>query len=337
MNMNDKMNGIYFVYDGECPLCRSAAYALRIKEKFGALHLINARTEADHPLMAEINKRGLDLDEGMIIYDGSNFYHGQTALEFMARHGAAKNSFTVFCKSLFRWRPITVITYPWMRGTRNMLIRNKNIGRIDNLNHKSTPIFQSIFSDAWDNLPPVLKKHYANRPYCNDIVTVSGHLDIMCKAPLTWLAPIMRLMGQIPPANEENVPVTVEFKSDLHSKAFQFNRQFYFKSTKPYAFRSQMIQVQDNVVIEVMRFGLGWKMRYTWDGTKVILSHKGYALKLFGHFVPVPLTLFMGKGYAEEVAVDEHRFDMITHITHPWWGKVYQYKGRFEIMEKLDG
>ena len=98
-----------------------------------------------------------------------------------------------------------------------------------------------------------------------------------------------------------------------------------------------MIQVQDNVVIEVMRFGLGWKMRYTWDGTKVILSHKGYALKLFGHFVPVPLTLFMGKGYAEEVAVDEHRFDMITHITHPWWGKVYQYKGRFEIMEKLDG
>ena len=37
------------------------------------------------------------------------------------------------------------------------------------------------------------------------------------------------------------------------------------------------------------------------------------------------------KGYAEEIAVDDNTFHMNTHISHPWWGKVYEYKGRFKI------
>jgi hypothetical protein len=40
----------------------------------------------------------------------------------------------------------------------------------------------------------------------------------------------------------------------------------------------------------------------------------------------------MGAGYAEEHPIDDHSFDMQTHITHPWWGKVYEYKGRFEVL-----
>jgi len=93
------------------------------------------------------------------------------------------------------------------------------------------------------------------------------------------------------------------------------------------------MQIKGNEVIEVMRFGLGWKMLYLWEDGKVILKHSGYALHLFGRFIPVPLTLLMGRGYAEEIAVDENTFDMITHITHPWWGKIYEYKGRFEVKE----
>ena len=82
-----------------------------------------------------------------------------------------------------------------------------------------------------------------------------------------------------------------------------------------------------------MRFGFGWKMRYAWDGEKVVLSHKGYALQLFGHLIPLPLTILLGAGYAEEHPIDDNTFDMQTHITHPWWGKVYEYKGRFKIAE----
>ena len=100
------------------------------------------------------------------------------------------------------------------------------------------------------------------------------------------------------------------FKSDRDTKFFHFVRTFHFKNAAPYVFHSRMMQIRDNEVIEIMRFGLGWKMLYSWDGEKVILQHKGYALHLFGHFIPLPLTLLMGKGYAEEIAVDENMFDM---------------------------
>jgi hypothetical protein len=93
-----------------------------------------------------------------------------------------------------------------------------------------------------------------------------------------------------------------------------------------------MLQIKGNEVIEIMRFGLGWKMRYSWDGEKVILAHCGYALNLFGHFIPLPLTILLGAGYAEEHAIDDNTFEMLTHITHPWWGKIYEYKGRFEVV-----
>ena len=323
--------GIWFVYDGECPMCTSAAHALRIKKDYGALHLINAREAANDPLVQEINNRGLDLDEGMVIVAPDRFYHGKEALKFMAQYGDARNVFTALCKSLFWSDAISSLTYPWMRGVRNWLLHRKNAERIDNLNLKAEPIFKDIFGAAWNDLPSVMKKHYAGRPYTDDTVIVEGTLDVMCKQPLKALAPVMKLMGQIPAHNEMNVPVTVRFQSARDSREFQFNRTFNFKNAKPCAFRSRMLQIRDNEVIEIMRFGLGWKMLYLWDGEKVVLQHHGYALRLFGHFIPAPLTLLMGKGYAEEIAVDDDTFDMITHITHPWWGKIYQYKGRFKI------
>lgn len=196
---------------------------------------------------------------------------------------------------------------------------------------KSEPIFKSIFGASWNDLPPVMKKHYANRPYTDDEGIVEGTLDVMSAGPIKLIAPIMKLMGQIPARNEKNVPVTVQFQSDKDSKAFHFKRTFHFKDSEPYVFHSRMVQIKDNEVIEIMRFGLGWKMLYSWDGEKVILNHNGYALRLFGHFIPLPLTFLMGKGYAEETPIDDNTFDMITHITHPWWGKVYEYKGQFEI------
>lgn len=327
--------GIYFIYDGQCPLCSSAAHALRIKEAYGVLYLINARQDASHPLIQDVTRQGLDLDEGMVIYADDRFYHGKEALKFMARYGQPRNMFTALCKSLFWSDSISTLMYPWMRGTRNMLLWQRRVGQIDNLNLKQAPTFKAIFGDDWDKLPPVMHKHYANKPYTNDLSICEGTLDVICKAPLTWLAPLMMALGQVPAHNETNVPVTVRFQSDKDSRAFHFKRSFQFKTRNPYAFHSRMIQIRNNEVIEVMRFGIGWKMLYLWDGKKVVLQHRGYALYIGGMFIPVPLTLFLGKGYAEEIAVDDATFDMITHITHPLWGRVYQYKGRFKMTKEI--
>ncbi|UTW44661.1 DUF4166 domain-containing protein [bacterium SCSIO 12696] len=325
--------GVWFIYDGECPICNQAAQALRIKEKYGALHLLNAREEKGHPLLQTITQKEFDLDEGMVIYTDGRFYHGKDALKFMARHGETKNPFMAFCKSLFWSDGLAKFLYPPMRAVRNWLINRKGAGRIDNLQLKEQPIFQSIFGDSWQALPPVMHKHYRNRPYTNDKYLVRGRLDVMCKPPLTWLAPLMRLMGQIPTRNAQNVQTTVEFQSEIKSKAFHFYRKFYFTADKPYIFHSKMLPLNDGEVVELMAFGLGWKSKYSWDGEKVILAHRGYVLRLFGWLMPLPLHWFMGKGYAEERAIDDNHFEMETHIRHPWWGKVYEYKGKFEVVD----
>ncbi len=329
-NMEQK-SGVWFVYDGDCPICNYAAEALRIKEEFGAITLLNAREAADDPLIDEINRRGLDLDEGMVIYAQGQFYHGKGALKFMAKHGKAKNGFMSVFKGLFWSDTLSQVVYPWMRGTRNWLLRRKNVARIDNLNLKNEPTFKAVFSKEWDALPPVMKKHYANHPYSTNVTTVEGNLEVYCKPPLSWLAPVMRLLGQIPAVNEKGVPVTVRFESDVNSKSFHFNRVFHFANGKPYVFHSRMLPIKDNEVVEIMKFGLAWKMLYSWDGEKVILAHKGYAIQIFGHLIPLPLTLLMGAGNAREYPVDDNTFAMEVSITHPWWDEMYGYKGHFEV------
>lgn len=335
MNTKKQENGVWFIYDGECPICMRAAEAMRIKREYGALYTINARdaNAGTDPLIKEVNRRGLDLDEGMVVYANGQFFHGKKALKFMAKYGESANLFMAVTKGLFWSNSFSRLMYPWLRGARNWLLRRKSVGRIDNLQLKNTPIFKSIFGEDWDELPPVMKKHYSNRPYTQEETIVNGVLDVMCKPPLSLLSPLMKLLGQIPTYNETNVPVKVHFESDLNSKSFHFNRIFNFSRGKVYKFQSRMIQIKGNEVIEVMRFGFGWKMRYVWDGEKVLLLHKGYVLQAFGHYIPLPLTMLMGAGYAEERSIDDNTFDMETHIVHPWWGKIFEYKGRFEVLD----
>lgn len=331
MKALSEKSGVWFVYDGDCPICTYAAEALRIKQEFGSLSVLDAREARDDPLIDEINRRGLDLDEGMVIYAHDHFYHGKEALKFIAKYGEARNIFMSVARGIFWSDILSRLIYPWMRGARNWLLNRRKVGRIDNLNLKIEPTFKSIFGESWDNLPPVMKKHYANRPYSTEVTTVEGVLDIFCKPPLLWLSPAMRLLGQIPTFNEKNVPVTVRFKSDLDSKSFHFKRSFNFLGRKPYVFHSRILQVKNSEVVEIMKFRLGWKMQYSWDGEKVILTHKGYIFQLFGHLIPLPLTILMGAGNATEYPVDDDTFDMEVSITHPWWGEIYGYKGRFKV------
>lgn len=324
--------GVWFLYDGECPMCRSVAQAVRIRKQYGALHLVDARHAQDDPLYLEVARRGLSLDEGMVIYADGRFYHGKEALTFVARFGDPVNPTTMLSKLLFRARVVAVSLYPVLRGCRNMLLAIKGVRQIDNLNRGGRPTFQPVFGDAWPDLPTVMHRHYANRPYSRDVTIIDGIMDIDCHGPVRWLAPVMTRMGQIPAMNERDVPVRIELASDVASRAFQFRRIFSLPDGRVYEFRSRMLQVGGADMVEVMRFGLCWRFRYGWDGTKVCLSHRGYALSLFGIRVPVPLGLLIGRSDAEERAVDDDTFDMVTRIVHPWWGLVYEYRGRFTIV-----
>lgn len=124
---------VWFVYDGDCPICNVAANGLKIKEAVGSLHLINARKEKSHPIMQEVNKQGLSLDEGMIIKFQNTCYHGADALQIMALLGTNKGWFNRMNVFLFRSKFLSRLFYPGMRATRNLLLKVKGVDKIRNL------------------------------------------------------------------------------------------------------------------------------------------------------------------------------------------------------------
>ncbi|KLN60596.1 hypothetical protein WH96_12100 [Kiloniella spongiae] len=94
-----------------------------------------------------------------------------------------------------------------------------------------------------------------------------------------------------------------------------------------------MEQIQGNILVEFMRFGIGWKLAYEWDGKKVILRHKGYVWRLFGKLLPLPLSWVMGEGHAEETPLSDDDFSMWTHAKHSLFGPTFGYAGTFKVTE----
>jgi Domain of unknown function (DUF4166) len=199
----------------------------------------------------------------------------------------------------------------------------------------SRPIFADVFGPSWEALPPVFKAHYANRPYSQDRATVAGQLDVRCRSIMRWLAPFLILSRSIPPYNGTNVPATVHFTSDVNTRRFHFRRIFSFAGRKPYAFNSYMEQTKGAEVVEITATGFGWKMRYAWENDKVVMHHVGYVVRLLGYTFPVPLEFILGRVYAEEVAADENSFAMQMYMTHPFFGKIYEYKGCFTVTKEV--
>ncbi len=333
--MDDSLTGdLWFAYDGDCPVCNYAAHALRIRRDVGRLYLVDARTQPDHPVVREINTEGLDHDTGMVLKFRGVLYHGDDALHMMALLGSRKGWFNRTNVILFRSKFRTRLCYPPMRLARNVLLQITGVDKLRNLRRSLStgkPIFQPVFGPDWHRLPAVMKCHYAVRPFTDDKVTVEGTLDVRI-AP--WLQPLLRMTGVLVSQSGNGVPVSVTFSSGRDSRAFHIDRTFRFPG-RVERFRSRMEPTGGNELIEFMRFGLGWKTAYVWNGRQVELQHRGYVWRIWGVTLPVPLSVLLGKGEAEEEVVSVNTFRMHTHVRHFLFGTVFEYGGEFTVREIL--
>lgn len=196
------------------------------------------------------------------------------------------------------------------------------------------PIFQSVFQDHWNSLPPVFKKHYQNKPFCSELVEAQGYLEVQSRWPLLLLRPFYRLLGIAPIVNEKKIPALIYYRSGAHSAGLSLERVFLFQNKAPYHFCSTLYPGKGGEVMDVMSFGLTWRIQYEWRNNRVILSHRGYALSVFGKIVPIPLTFLLGRIDAYEYAIDDEHFGMKAQITHRLFGILYSYAGEFRIVSQ---
>lgn len=120
--MSEPQSPVFLVYDGDCPFCSAVARMARIKKAVGELRILNAR-DATCPVMDEIHARGFDLNQGIVVKLGEQFYHGEDALHMLAMIGSRSGLFNRINVALFRNRRTVTVMYPIMKAFRGLSLR----------------------------------------------------------------------------------------------------------------------------------------------------------------------------------------------------------------------
>lgn len=122
---------VQIVYDGDCPFCANYIRFTRLRQAAGKVELIDARS--DHPIIAEITARGLDLDEGMVMKQAGHFYHGDDVVHRLALMTTGSGPFNAAMAAVFRSPRRARVLYPWLRAGRNAALALLGRGKIENL------------------------------------------------------------------------------------------------------------------------------------------------------------------------------------------------------------
>src|SRR5436190_18355480 len=111
------------------------------------------------------------------------------------------------------------------------------------------PLIQEIYGNQASQLPLVLQKRYANRPFSKDTLLMKGEMNIVISTLYRMLSPLFRLSGALVPYPAKNIPTTVALVSDETSNEIIMHRTFYYPDKSPYHFTSKVIHIKDNIVI----------------------------------------------------------------------------------------
>jgi hypothetical protein len=193
-------------------------------------------------------------------------------------------------------------------------------------------VFQAVLGPDWPSLGPVIRRHYFLRSHSSDAITVTGVMDEVYHSGLAMLLiPFGRLFGGIVPYRGTDVPIAVHYTSRPDDATIHWDRVFRFAGRRPFHFRSLMEPGEPGRVIEFVRFGLGIRLDVTAEDGALVFRDRGYVWRLFGRDIPLPIHLIFGRTTVEERPVDEDRFTMRMVITHPLFGDLFRYSGRFAV------
>lgn len=111
---------IVLVYDRDCPVCTAYCRALAIRQLDQNMQILNARE--DHPVVREIKRLGLDLDEGFVLRIGSEYHHGAEAIHRLALLSTPSGVFNSVNYFIFRSQKLSRLLYPVLRLGRNLVL-----------------------------------------------------------------------------------------------------------------------------------------------------------------------------------------------------------------------
>lgn len=120
------------IYDGECPFCRRYVQMLRLRDSVN-LQLVDARTDSrtGAPDVREVIAAGFDLNEGMVLKLGEEFYHGDRCIHVLASLSSSVGWVNRLFAVVFRSSTAARVLYPVLRFFRNLTLRCLGRSKLD--------------------------------------------------------------------------------------------------------------------------------------------------------------------------------------------------------------
>jgi hypothetical protein len=109
------------VYDGHCPFCTHYVKWQALSRVIPGVELLSTREPG--PVVAELARRGYDLDAGMALVLDGEVFHGADCLNRLALMSTRSNRFNRLMGAIFRRPGVARALYPPLRFGRNVTLR----------------------------------------------------------------------------------------------------------------------------------------------------------------------------------------------------------------------
>ena len=113
------------IYDGDCPFCSRYVQMLRLRDSID-LQLLDARLlekGGSAPVLHEVIAAGFDLNDGMVLKLGEEFYHGDRCMHVLASLSSSDGWANRCFAAIFRSHTAARVLYPVLRFFRNLTLR----------------------------------------------------------------------------------------------------------------------------------------------------------------------------------------------------------------------
>ena len=103
-------NEITIFYVGECPFCTAYIKIVKLKSNFSKVLMVNAREGGE--VVERIKKIPLDLDEGMVVKIGDNYFHGHECMNVLSLLASNSGILNRFFAWIFKSETLIKSTLP---------------------------------------------------------------------------------------------------------------------------------------------------------------------------------------------------------------------------------
>jgi hypothetical protein len=188
-------------------------------------------------------------------------------------------------------------------------------------------LMQQALGADWDKLPAALQAHYRF-----GTTTDTGSMDIEYPRFMQPVWSILRLLGALVDRQGKSVTTIVEKRVVGEHQIWR--RTITYPDGQIVRFDSFWVAAGNAEVIEFVNPVLGLQMAPYVVGEKLHYRGVRFIAKLGPVTIPIPEWLVLGHATIIEEALDDTHFAMDFRLTHPLFGELFRYSGKFEAASR---